>query len=306
MKSNVPGASRDELLAGAIDLHVHAAPDVVARHLDDIALAGALSEAGAAGAVLKSHVEPTAGRAFLARRAVPGAALFGGLVLNRSVGGLNPAAVEAFAGTADGLGRIVWLPTRDAEHEVRVKRRANATVAVVRDGRPVDAFRDVADAIAATDLTLATGHVAPEEALLLFAEARARGCRRLLLTHVTAPISDYSLEQLDRAADLGALLEVSARNVHVAHDGAGDELVVDAGRVARMREVMTRYGAGRVVLSSDLGDPAYPPPLAGLATAARALLAAGVDAALLRAALVDTPRALLGLDAAQPTAWRRT
>ena len=299
MKHAARDASRTDLLAGAIDLHVHAAPDVVARRVDDIALAGALREAGAGGAVLKSHVEPTAGRAFLARRAVPGAALFGGLVLNRSVGGLNPAAVEAFASTADGLGRIVWLPTRDAEHEVRVKRRANATVAVARDGRPVDAFHDVADVIAATDRVLATGHVAPEEALLLLGEARARGCRRLLVTHVTAPISDYSLEQLDRAVDLGALLEVSARNVHVAERG---ELRVDAGRVARMAEVVRRYGAGRVVLSSDLGDPAYPAPLAGIAAAARALLEAGIDETLLHAALVETPRALLDMDPPQTTA----
>ena len=64
--------------------------------------------------LLKNHHAPTVMMAATLSELHPKLAVRGGIALNRSVGGLNPAAVEAalMMGAA-----MVWLPTQDAEHE---------------------------------------------------------------------------------------------------------------------------------------------------------------------------------------------
>src|SRR5262249_36971878 len=98
----------------AYDLQVHVAPDVIARRTDDVDLARDFLARGLKGFVLKSHYVPTAERARVVERAVPGIRCFGGITLNHSVGGFNPVAVE-LAGRSGG--RFVWMPTVDARNE---------------------------------------------------------------------------------------------------------------------------------------------------------------------------------------------
>src|SRR5438445_4289963 len=81
-------------LAGVIDFHCHTAPDSVPRSINDFELARLARDAGMRSIVLKNHFAPTADRAQLLMREVPGIAVFGGLVLNRAVGGLNAEAVR--------------------------------------------------------------------------------------------------------------------------------------------------------------------------------------------------------------------
>lgn len=283
----------DDLPGGGIDLHVHTAPDVTPRRIDDRAMAARCAAAGMAGAVLKAHHEPTGGRAWHASRVSPGVAVFGGIVLNRAVGGINADAVEAMARAEGGCGRIVWLPTRDAAHDLRLKGKAGAPVEVLADGRPTAALRAVLQVVAAHDLILASGHVAPDEALVVFGAARRAGCRRMIATHVTARVSDYTAAQMDAAAATGAVLEFCARNLFAADTGGDRRL--DPAKAAAAGAAIRRLGAGRCVLSSDLGDPRFPDPVDGLAAAAQALLRAGLDAAELERLLVTGPRRLLGL-----------
>src|SRR5207249_11440894 len=81
-------------IQGAYDLQVHVAPDVIPRRIDDIDLARQFQEHGLRGFVLKSHYIPTAERAKVVSKAVPGIAAYGAITLNHAVGGLNPVAVE--------------------------------------------------------------------------------------------------------------------------------------------------------------------------------------------------------------------
>src|SRR5579871_3019083 len=110
---NVSPAAWDAI-RGGYDLQVHVAPDVIARRIDDLDLAKEFLEKGLRGFVLKSHYFPTAERAQVVTKAVPGIRAFGALTLNHSVGGLNPVAVE-LAGRSGC--RIVWMPTVDAANE---------------------------------------------------------------------------------------------------------------------------------------------------------------------------------------------
>ena len=65
---------------------------------------------------------------------VPGLEVFGGIALNLTVGGINPAAVEHMTRVSGGWGRIVWMPTFDAENQVRSRRRTGRSSRVARNG----------------------------------------------------------------------------------------------------------------------------------------------------------------------------
>src|ERR1700684_648981 len=109
-----PSQHARELLRGAFDTHIHVAPDVVPRIIDDVSLAERFAELGLAGFVLKSHYNSTAERASVVRAAGSGTHALGAIVLNRAVGGMNSLAVEVAA--REGV-RTVWLPTVDSVNE---------------------------------------------------------------------------------------------------------------------------------------------------------------------------------------------
>ena len=89
-----PSARARELVHGAFDMHIHVAPDVVPRRVDDLTLARRFHEVGLDGFVLKSHYTSTAERASVVRAAVPGVMAMGSITLNRSVGGMNAWATS--------------------------------------------------------------------------------------------------------------------------------------------------------------------------------------------------------------------
>src|SRR6476660_1004526 len=101
-------AAAGQSLSGVIDIHVHADPDSVPRSIDAVDLARMAKERGMRGMVLKNHYEPTASLAYVVAKVVPGISLFGGIDLNRSVGGVNPAAIERMVLVKGGLGRVIW------------------------------------------------------------------------------------------------------------------------------------------------------------------------------------------------------
>lgn len=101
------------LLKGGYDLHIHSLPSALDRQLDDIQVFKEADRAEMAGILLKNHGEPTGSRAWLLNRYLPLAKVkaYGAAVLNWSLGGLNPLAVQ----TALALGaRIIFMPTVDA------------------------------------------------------------------------------------------------------------------------------------------------------------------------------------------------
>src|ERR1700726_4852234 len=107
------GFAQESPLVGAIDIHVHAAPDSTPRSIDAIDVARLAKSRGMRGLVLKNHYEPTASLAYIVRKEVPGIEVFGGISLDLTVGGVNPAAVEWMTMVKGGYGRVVWMPTFD-------------------------------------------------------------------------------------------------------------------------------------------------------------------------------------------------
>ena len=92
----VPGATeaQEAELAGMIDLHVHVAPDSRGpRSVNGFEAAQMARRHGIRALLIKNHYTETASQAYLVSQIVPDIGVYGGIVLNRSVGGINPVAV---------------------------------------------------------------------------------------------------------------------------------------------------------------------------------------------------------------------
>jgi hypothetical protein len=120
---------------GVIDFHVHSHPDVFGRSMDDIDVATLAKARGMRGIVLKNHISETASRAALVMKVVPGIEVFGGVVLNNAVGGINPNAVEWMHRVYGSRGKIVWLPTFESDKHVKTVRQAGCEGNRRRAGR---------------------------------------------------------------------------------------------------------------------------------------------------------------------------
>jgi hypothetical protein len=150
-------------LTGVIDFHIHSAPDSTPRSIDAIDLAKLAKQRGMRGLVLKNHYESTAALAYIVRKEVPGIEIFGGIDLNRSVGGLNTAAIDRMVLMAGHYGKVIWFPTFDSENQVRYSKENRPFVSVAKDGHLLPEAVQVIQLAAKDKLTLETGHSSAEE-----------------------------------------------------------------------------------------------------------------------------------------------
>src|SRR6185503_11833592 len=169
---------------GVIDMHTHTHPDVFGRNIDDVDLAMIAKARGMRGIVIKNHISETASRAALAMKAVPGIEVFGGIVLNNAVGGINPAAVEWMHRFYGSRGKVVWLPTFESDKHVKTFGKPDAKGLTVAPGGVVSPEMEaILKIIARENLVLATGHVHPEEILAVVKRGRELGVKNIIITH---------------------------------------------------------------------------------------------------------------------------
>ena len=200
-----------ELLEGAIDMHIHSAPDVYPRILNDVELALQAKEMGMRAIVIKNHFVITADRAQIAA-AVADFPVFGGIALNLQVGGLNRHAVD----TALKLGaKVVWLPTLHSQKFVQNKSHVanlagelgddlKGIYILNDDGSLKEVLYPIFKLIAEKDAILATGHVTMEEAKVAVREAAKTGVKKIVVTHPLASFVNYSVKDMREILDLGA------------------------------------------------------------------------------------------------------
>ena len=233
--------------------------------------------------VLKNHYEPTASLAYIVRKEVPGIEVFGGISLDLTVGGVNPAAVEWMTKVTGGFGKVVWLPTFDSESQVALDQQSRPSAPVSRDGRLLPAVLQVIGLAAKHDLVLETGHSAPKESLLIIAEARRQGVKHVLVTHaMTSPGGAMSLDEMRQAAARGAMLEL----VYSPYTEV---------QLQREADAIRSIGAASFVLSSDLGQPQNPLHTDGLLAMYTGLMSKGISAADIDLMSRKNPARLLGL-----------
>ena len=280
------GTSVARDLQGAIDIHVHADPDNVPRALDGIEAARFAKDRGMRAIVLKSHFDPTAGLALLARKAVPGIEVFGGIDLNLPVGGMNVHAVEHMARVNGGFGRMVWMSTFDSENQVRANKPNGPYVRVSQSGTLLPDTKAVIAAIAKHNFVLASGHVSAQEALLMFEEGRRLGVRGMVATHGMGPPTSLTTEQAQQAARLGAFIEFVSGTLATPNAQA---------KVDRLADDIRKVGVAHAIISSDLGQRGNPLPADGFATFIDALRKKGFSDDELDLMAKQNPARLLGL-----------
>jgi hypothetical protein len=282
-------------IKGLIDFHTHAAPDIFGRAIDDDELAALAASRQMEAIVFKNHVTHTADRAWLVRKHVAGIKVFGGITLNRAVGGLNPQAVEWMWRMQGGYGRVVWFPTFDADNHVRKGGTAPSGLRVVDErGQVLPEARAILKICAAQRLVVQTGHASAEEALALIEAAREEGCDRVVVTHAQFDVVDMSLAQMKKAAAMGGKMELCALLMLTGPDSPLEWMrhaprIPLADTAARIKAV----GAQHFVLGTDLGQTGNPTPADGLQMFVTGLLAQGITREQIETMGREVPGALL-------------
>lgn len=294
-----------ELMRGAIDMHAHTGPALFRRHIDDADLAKYAIEYGMRGFVLKDHDASTTGRAYHVSKCYPQVDSFGAVVLNRSVGGLNPYVAEA----AIHYGaKIVWMPSNHAKYHAeyfnipdypqfgRPKQQLpGAGVTVFEsDGKTLtkDA-RTICEVVAEHDVCLATGHLSLAEIRALQDAALDAGVspRRFIVTHANWSLCKLDLDVQRELIDKGAILEYVACTC--------TSPIFWEQQPGELAEWIIALAGENLVFGSDLGQFAGPPHPEGLRMLMVALLDLGVPYEYLEKMLKVTSTEVLGLD----TSW---
>jgi hypothetical protein len=281
-----------------IDFHVHSEPDVFGRAMDDIDVAVLARRKGMRGIVIKNHVTMTADRAALVMKVVPGIEVFGGIVLNKSVGGINPAAVEWMHRMSGGRGKVVWLPTFDADKHVKTLVDPKGSGIVVAPGGVVTPeLEEILKIIAREKLVLATGHVHPEEVVAVVKRASELGVKNIVVTHALTTVPGLSREQVLQVTQHGAMIEycyihtISGADAHHAWMKHWNKVSLkDVARIIAM------VGSDHVLLSTDLGQHANMTPQDGMEDMITGLLKEGISRADIDQMTKRNPARLLGLE----------
>lgn len=295
----------NDLIRGAYDLHVHSAPDILPRKMNDYEMALRCKAAGMAGFAAKSHYFCTAERAELVTSLVEDVQVIGAITLNSSVGGVNPTALE-MAGRAGT--KIVWFPTTDSEYEMshvfsgdpnkKLPYWAMIITQLQEEGIKVPTIRllqdngqlkpEVIDALKVIkkyDMILATSHSSHEETFALVEKAQELGLTKIIITHVDFPTTFYSIEDQLKLASYGAYME------HCYTTWATGKIDFET-TVAQIRAL----GPERVILGTDLGQKTAKFPDEGLLEFGEKLIESGFTVEEVRQMIVDNPRYLLGLE----------
>lgn len=275
-----------------MDCYVHASPDLLPRRRDDVEVARECTAAGITAAVHRHHFSETTGRSSLVQ-SVSWFSLLGAIVLNESVGGINPTAVEVALRSG-----AVWvnLPTLSTAHfraslggkppEVQgVLGLGSGSIRLIDEaGEILPEVHEVAELVRDSDAVLGLGYGSCSE-LRVLREKFAAGRAVLTYPHISGL---QPPDVADLLADTNWYLELCAHRMHPA----GPLRDASAG-VSEALALLHAVGPERCILSSDGGMADAPPPATLLVWALERLHEAGIQQRELRAMVCDNPHRLL-------------
>lgn len=289
-------STADPLLKGVCDIHIHAAPDVKGRTVDELGLARRAKAAGYRAVMFKSNVWACHDRAYLSRQALFGFPCYGSLVMNRVFGNrVNAYAVEQALKTTGGLCRCIWMPTQDAAYPATVEAGHGGTAIPVLDasGEVLPEVIRVMELCAEADIIFATGHSSPEESLVLARKAREIGVSKCVITHANSRIWRLTHDQIRRAVDLGAWVEYS---YITRRWGPGSGLPQWEKQPAEEFAAYVRLVPERSFVSTDLGAAGLPDPITGMKQCIMEMAASGIPQKDIDLLVRTNPSRLLNLE----------
>ena len=274
----------ENLLQDAYDLHVHTGPDINPRKATDIEMVSRYKAIGIKGFCIKSHYFSTAGRARHIKELYPDFNCIGALVLNSSVGGLNPDAVLMAA--LEGA-KLLWFPTFDAKNEIDFTFSDRCTYEVLpgwvrvlnekkahgrdvsgitifdENGKIKEEVKTILDLASEKDMVVCTGHLSKPEGYALIKEAKGHSLKKpVVVTHATFCSEAYTKEEQKELAEMGAIIEECFGAVTVPYGMTWPG----------MYEIIRYVGPEHIIMSSDLGHPKKDYPDVGMQQFAENLL----------------------------------
>jgi predicted TIM-barrel fold metal-dependent hydrolase len=284
-----------EILEGAVDIHVHAAPDPeIDVGWDQIEIAEKATDIGMGAVVYKAHTIPTAATAFYVQKAIDKYArdiekkpvkVFGGVTLNYYQGGLNPEAVQM---CADLGGKVVWLPSHSSAHHRRVMGESGGIELLDDSGRPVPELYEIFKIIAENDMILDPCHAGTKQRFTVIREAKKIGVKKIMITHPNWNVTKATHEQMVEMGKMGAYIGLfmygDVPNFNNPNCDPNE-----------MFEIIKKVGPEHIVLASDLGTVINMPPWEGMKLFVRILLANGIARNDIEKMCRDNSASLLGL-----------
>lgn len=312
----VDPAKVDEILKGVIDIHLHGAPlgAWLAGRPTMVQSSIEASEAGMKALVFKDHNTMTNNCAiiiqdFLGRMQKEKAAkdeeftpveVFGGLVLNNTIGGMNAKAVQVALGY--GRCKTVWLPSLDAKHQRSAMGLGYEDGIQVTEGSDLTAeMKKILDILADYNknskgdrCALSTCHVSNEEKVAILDYVNARGMDvDILMDHVTQELTIVTPEEAKEMVDKGGYLEFAECSC-VPWPGMQDWIIAFDYSFNLIKELIKEKGPDHLVLITDAGQPGNN-PVPGWKQFIKTLLAQGVSEADINVMAKEVPAKILGL-----------
>jgi hypothetical protein len=280
-------------LRGRYDLHVHASPSIARRKFTALEALKLASIEGMGGVLLLDHTYNTAVVAQALNELGHETKVFGSMLLNEAVGGLNPNVVE----TAIQLGaKQIQMPTYSSRnHKERYgddqklfpyQKRSKGISVLDQVGRLLPEVEDILLLLKGKRSFLGTGHLSAGEIETLVSRAEELGVS-VLVSSVSTDIVDLPLALQKRLA---------ADNVFMEHD----YMVLTEGvhkntPIESIVEQIRAVSADRCVIATDAGQPTVPDLITGFKEFIRQLLEHGITESELDCMTIRNPRILLGI-----------
>jgi predicted metal-dependent TIM-barrel fold hydrolase len=284
-----------EILKGAIDLHIHAGPDLFPRELDEAEVVSQAKEVEMKAVLLKSHFTTNADRVLNLRKRFDDISIYGTLVLNMSVGGINPEAVFT---ALNFDARRIEMPTVDSKQHIHLLGRTypwskiqlpaiDGISILDKNGKLIPEVTQIVELVADYNAILCTGHLTVPEMYPLIKAAKESGVEKILVTHADLDVVSVSKDDQKRMADMGAIIEHCFTPCTHLRQRLDPRNIVEA---------IKHVGADRCVMSSDMGQPVNPIPREGFRMFIKTMLHLGISEREINTMIRDNPAKLLEIE----------
>ena len=250
-----------EIMKGSVDLHVKGSPGISEQRMDVLEIARSAYESEIESFVYRSDSHPTAATSSIMQQMYPELNIIGSIVLNETVGGINPSAVEA---SIQHDAKVVWIPPSAA-----------------KEGILSENLLKTLEVIASHEMTLISELTSPSETITLFSEAKKRGVSRMVAGNVVG-----SLSVQDQ-------LEISSHDAYVEYPFLSCMPTVGKISAMEMIRAIEAVGVEKCIVTTGFGQWFNPLPAEGLRMAIATLLHFGLNANQVSTLVKENPKSLL-------------
>ncbi|NYB74690.1 hypothetical protein HZF24_11135 [Sedimentibacter hydroxybenzoicus DSM 7310] len=304
-----------ELLEGIVDIHTHGAPAGAwlsgRPTIVQTSIEASKNKVGAI--VFKDHYTMTNNfaqitnemlhilsveKSLSGERFIP-TKIYGGIVLNDAVGGMNINAVR----TALGYGQCVevWLPSLDSAYQ-RAAMGKEGGIKVSESGVLTSEMKELLDVLADYNnnskglrCALATCHVSNEEKFDILKYVKKAGMDvDVIIDHVTQELTIATHEECKEMIDLGAYLQFAETSC-VPWPGMQNWIINFDYSFSLLKELIKEKGTDHLMLASDSGQPQHE-FIPGWKSFIRTLLGQGISAEHIREMGTHVPKKVTGIN----------